>query len=937
MTKKRLLLCTFTLVIVSLLLFALSGCVLFNKMCKHKNVIDDVGVAPTCTESGVTDGKHCGKCGDILIAQEELAPLGHSYSATVIASTCVAEGYTLHTCSACGDSYTDTKTPIIDHVYVPTQYEPLCNREGYTEYVCSGCNDSYKESFIPVTAHRFNDGACIYCSSEQPPEEIVADSEWYSDTKMVYTITTAEQLAGLATLVNEGASFDTKVVYLGADIDLQYLEWTPIGNAEHAFNGTFDGRGYTISNLKINTESSYLGLFGNVSGNISNFTIDNADIYVYDAYQYIGIACGYTTKDIKSVRVDGYIDAENSSYVGGVVGYTTAQLFDLSSDTHIVASDCVGGIAGYASVATALYNNLHNTGDLTGSVYVSGIVGYINATGTLYIEKCTNTGDVEGIHHVAGLFAYASGGSASIITDCSTSSDISAEYYVGAIGGEIVNVSIYSCSNEGSTISASSCFIENDAYYAYVGGYVGRGYSVEKCINNADIIYASRGSYVGGIAGHLSHSVADCTNNGKVSAYDYVGGIAGYIFSGTSVSLLTLSNTGDISGYAYVGGIAGSWEYTNTFVLTNCENSGKISGTHHVGGICGSLAYKTSALLTVSGLKNTGDVAAIESYAGGLFGYVSGNNNSVIEDCISSANISATHTIGGLIGWADNLTLKNSSNEGSTVTATGFLVDGTNNYAYFGGYGGRLMHVSGCTNNVDIFYNSLGDRIGGIAGYAVGNITDCTNNGDISSLASCVGGIVGCAVLKDYYDTFYNNLINTGNVTGNEAVSGIVGALDYEINYFSGRCGFTSSNRDQSKYITFYTAITNVKNSGNISGTKCVAGIFGRLYAINNYAYHDYVYMSHNHWDYGQISIKMSSFENSGVISGTSSTAEIFGYAWIEIASTIDGYATLDSITVDGKVLEGEYIVGDNHNVTVCNKILPETDESTEENIDEPV
>ena len=929
MNKKILLL--FICLILTVACF--SSCSLLK--CRHrKNVIDDVGVAPTCTESGVTDGKHCGKCGDILIAQEELAPLGHSYSATVIEPTCIAEGYTLHTCSACGDSYTDTKTPIIDHVYVPTQYEPLCNREGYTEYVCSGCNDSYRESFIPVTAHRFNDGACIYCSSEQPPEEIVSDVDWYSDTKMVYTITTAEQLAGLAALVNEGASFDTKVVYLGADIDLGYYEWTPIGNAEHPFTGTFDGRGHVISNLKINTESSYLGLFGNVSGNISNFTIDNADIYVYDVYQYIGIACGYTTKDIKNVKVDGYIDAENSSYVGGVVGYTTAQLFDLSSDTHIVASDYVGGIVGYASVATALYNNLHNTGDIVGSSYVSGIAGYISATGTLYVEKCTNTGDVDGVHHVAGLFGYASGGSASIITDCLTSSDISAEYYVGAIGGEIVNVPIYSCSNDGSTISASSCFIENDAYYAYVGGYVGRGYSVEKCINNADIIYTSRGSYVGGIAGYLDHSVADCTNNGKISAYDYVGGISGYIFSGSSVSLLTITNTGDVFGYAYVGGIAGVWEYSSTFVLTNCENSGKISGTHHVGGICGSLHYKTSALLTVSGMTNTGDVTAVESYAGGLFGYVSGNDQSVIEECSSSANISATHTIGGLIGWADNLTLKNSSNEGSTVTATGFLVDGTSNYAYLGGYGGRLAHVSGCENNADINYQSLGDRVGGIAGLVVGDIIDCTNNGNISSLASCVGGIVG--EMNSTKSRTYKNLKNSGNITGTDNIGGIFGTL-YQVgnqigtwykDVYGGKDGALGWHW-YNHYYKDTATIESAQNLGSITGVKNVGGIIGYAYCESTFyqkvkccGYYN------NCYKYGNFMMAATDLLNGGNVSGNENVGELLGYFDADLESTISGYATLGYVVINDEVSEGDFTTGLAYDLVLSGQILPEVDDN---------
>ena len=45
---------------------------------EHTEVID-AAVEPTCTETGLTGGKHCSECGEILIAQEEIPALGHSY------------------------------------------------------------------------------------------------------------------------------------------------------------------------------------------------------------------------------------------------------------------------------------------------------------------------------------------------------------------------------------------------------------------------------------------------------------------------------------------------------------------------------------------------------------------------------------------------------------------------------------------------------------------------------------------------------------------------------------------------------------------------------------------------------------------------------------------------------------------------------------------
>ena len=90
-----------------------------------------------------------------------------------------------------------------------------------------------------------------------------ADTSWYTEpsTTNTYTITTAAQLAGLAQLVNDGNSFSGKTVKLGADIDLAGKEWTPIGKSGAMFQGTFDGGENTISNLKISSEESYVGLF----------------------------------------------------------------------------------------------------------------------------------------------------------------------------------------------------------------------------------------------------------------------------------------------------------------------------------------------------------------------------------------------------------------------------------------------------------------------------------------------------------------------------------------------------------------------------------------------------------------------------------------------------------------------------------------------------
>jgi hypothetical protein len=72
-------------------------------MLGHTETVD-AAVEPTCTEIGLTEGKHCSVCMETLIEQEIVPARGHSYEFTEIKPTCVDEGYTVYSCH-CGDSY----------------------------------------------------------------------------------------------------------------------------------------------------------------------------------------------------------------------------------------------------------------------------------------------------------------------------------------------------------------------------------------------------------------------------------------------------------------------------------------------------------------------------------------------------------------------------------------------------------------------------------------------------------------------------------------------------------------------------------------------------------------------------------------------------------------------------------------------------------------
>lgn len=784
----------------------------------------------------------------------------------------------------------DTPEKACEHTNMTaTVVAPTCTAEGYTVHACTGCDYSYNDTTVPKIAHRFNDESCLSCSTPVPTDEIVANTEWYSETVVTFTLNTKEELAGLATLVNSGADFKGKMIYLGASIDLGYLNFTPIGNAEYAFAGTFDGCGNTISSLRISHHNSYVGLFGNSTGKISNLTIDNATVYSTGANQYVSIVCGANTADMSDIKVDGYIDAKTSSYVGGIVGYAEGQLTNLESTTNIVAADHVGGIGGEAKLDTAVFTNLKNYATINGSNYCGGIIGSFTCSGTLYADQCENLGEIKGKAHTAGIIGYAKGKVGSMVMKSKSSAKVSGEYYVGAIIGEAVNVAVSECNNEGSTLSASSALIENDLYYAYLGGYVGKGYSVESCVNNSNIEYLSRGSFVGGIAGYLANYISGCENTGNISGYNGVGGLVGKIASSSSVAFRALKNSGNVSGKSQVGGIIGEWKYNTFFTVNNCENSGNISGEGDVGGIVGALTYEQSNKLTVSDLKNSGNVTGTQGRVGGLIGYVTGNSESTLANSQSSGNITGLYGVGGLVGWSNNVAVKSCSNEGTTVTATGFVVEGELNCAYLGGYVGRGYIIEGCINNSDITYASLGQSVGGIIGFSNGTILNSENNGNISSNGAMVGGIVG----KLEYGKLIKmqSLKNTGNINGHDNVGGIIGNLRNVV-YEYGHVESTFSD---------------LSNSGNVNATQNYAG------GIIGYAYFD------NNGNYTVVCTMhtaMTNFTNGGEISGAENVGEFFGYFTSESMSTLTTYITVGHVTVSGVVQEGDPFVGNSRNIT---------------------
>ena len=76
-------------------------------------VVEIPEVKATCTSTGLTAGEKCSVCGKTLKEQEVIPMIPHNYVTTIIPPTENSQGYSLHTCSVCGDNYKDHYTDYV--------------------------------------------------------------------------------------------------------------------------------------------------------------------------------------------------------------------------------------------------------------------------------------------------------------------------------------------------------------------------------------------------------------------------------------------------------------------------------------------------------------------------------------------------------------------------------------------------------------------------------------------------------------------------------------------------------------------------------------------------------------------------------------------------------------------------------------------------------
>jgi hypothetical protein len=193
-----------------------------------------------------------------------------------------------------------------------------------------------------------------------------------------------------------------------------------------------------------------------------------------------------------------------------------------------------------------------------------------------------------------------------------------------------INASLTSILNSGSGLSPIGTGT------SFSGTYDGQGYVI-------DSLYVSRtGSNNQGLFGTISSSaVIDSLGltNANVSGYDFVGVLVGLSSSGASIShCFTTGRVYATKGDC--GGLIGENDGSVAASFSNCSVTG--GNNFSMGGLVG---YSPSG--TISNCYSTGEVNVGCGGAGGLLG---NNSGGTVSDCYSVSKVTATNTLGGLIG-----------------------------------------------------------------------------------------------------------------------------------------------------------------------------------------------------------------------------------------------------------------------------------------------
>ena len=406
--------------------------------------------------------------------------------------------------------------------------------------------DTEKQTIDISFGETFSQGSVIVMAYDLAENVVVRPLFFRTSALGTVVITTADELTAFAAAVNAGGEQAAGKAVRGADIDLKGAAWTPIGNGSYTtankisgatFQGTFDGKGYKITNLKIAVPAdaaagSAWGLFGVLEGaEVRNVVIGEGSSLTSTAAAMtaMGAVAGYAyDATVENCENHAAIDFAGGSdnvreSIGGVVGATcTAEV------------DCVvTGCKNYGRISSTNTVNTKNGG--TG-FSVGGIVGFTDALGTpatrCRVENCVNEGAIEaqatrtaGIVASMNKYSEAKGCTNNAAVVC-TDTKASNSRVAGIVSGMGAQTSLVNCVNNGGVTFA----VAGDTTHGYAAGIAGQTNDnscvIDGCENYgtvlSDIIDAATNKYIAIVCANTNKktvAIRNCKVGGKIGPY----------------------------------------------------------------------------------------------------------------------------------------------------------------------------------------------------------------------------------------------------------------------------------------------------------------------------------------------------------------------------------------------------------------------------------
>ena len=546
------------------------------------------------------------------------------------------------------------------------------------------------------------------------------DDSWGSDYNMAteFTITTPEQFAQFAYMVNSGSDFSGKTVKLDNGVeegqfypqtlwydgDLRDHYWTPIGTAAHPFNGTFNGNGKSITYVKINDETAtYQGFFGYIGniGKVQNLVFDYGSNI--SGSTQVGCLAGYNGGTVENCLVLN-ATVSGTGYVGSIIGQnagTATNCYSINCG-NTFALGVEGSTTGIDSDghAQCLYNIEGDKSTISDTDFTTSVgleTGVEVGSGTFYEDGIQynyyhyyKTGATPTITYnkpgynvtfsVSGTGASIDGNTITVGTGKVTVSLVTktAAQWSGA-GTESAPFIIYNREqldvlaqrvNQGSQYSGKFFKLNDNLRYSVYGEGNYEYHVIGTFTKPFCGVFDGNGKTI-----YYASSIAGENNTYEESLQ----GLFGYIGEGGVVKNLGATYC-SFRGTNLIGVIAGD----NAGTIENCRvayyDSGNVVFTDNLS-YYGTIAGRNSG--TIRNCVSAGCVKADNGQNGSKVGGIVGHNTSTgtVENCLYvGSQLEGTTYVGAIVGYNEGTLTNNyyhdngyrtNSNIGSTVLGVG--------------------------------------------------------------------------------------------------------------------------------------------------------------------------------------------------------------------------------------------------------------------------